>query len=95
MIVKHKDKTLNALRLLAFGATAFYMYKAWKKEGTLSGAAPNSQFGINSDRVVDTISPWINLPPEQKNLISNAAKSFLKNYLEEKGIQTNLEGNKK
>jgi hypothetical protein len=89
-MLAHQDKNLNLLRLLAFGAVGFYLYNVYKKQGNLKGVMgnPNSELKINTDKVVDYIMPFIDLPPQYKEAVKIGAKETLKGYLEKKGIKT-------
>jgi hypothetical protein len=89
MMLPHSDKTLNILRLMAFGAVGFYMLKVYQKQGSLSGLSgnPDHKISINTDRVVDYIMPHVDLPPNYKSAVEAGTKEFLKGYLESKGIR--------
>jgi hypothetical protein len=39
--LKHSDKELNLLRVLAMGAVGFYLYRAFKKEGNIGRVLDN------------------------------------------------------
>lgn len=86
--MKHQDNALNMLRVAALGLTAYYLYKVNRKEGSLGSVTsnPDAKFTINSDKIVDHIMPWVNLPPDQKQACQLALKSFAKAYLKEKGV---------
>ena len=80
----HDDKKLNLLRWLTMGVAGFYLYKAYKKEGSLLGATGKvKSIDINTDKIVDSVTPWIDMPQHQKDLISDGLKEFAKNIKEE------------
>jgi len=87
-MLAHKDKTLNIMRLLAFGAVGAYLYTVYRKQGTLEGVTgnPHDKLHINTDRVVDYIMPFVDLPPNYKQMVAMGCKEALKGYAEAKGI---------
>ena len=85
--MKHDDKTLNILRVLAFAAVGIYLYKVYKKEGTLSGVSSNPRaFGVNTDKVLDSVLPWVNIREDHKQLLRNASREAINGYLRSKGV---------
>lgn len=88
--MQHSDKTLQMLRVAAMAAVGLYMYQVWRKQGSLNGVMPNpgDKLAINTDRVVDTVMPWLNINPIHKQMISSMAKETLRGYMEEKGVVT-------
>lgn len=80
----HEDKKLNLLRWLTLGVAGFYLVKAYKKEGTLLGATGKDKpLDINTDKIIDSTLPWINIPEEQKDIISQGLKDFAYTLKEE------------
>jgi hypothetical protein len=85
--MKHSDSTLNILRLVAFAAVGIYLYKVYKKEGTLTGVSSNPKtFGVNTDKVLDSVLPWVNIREDHKDLLRNASREALNGYLRSKGV---------
>lgn len=74
--MKHQDPKLNLLRYLAFGAVGFYLYKTYRSEGSIGSALGAGKLSIDTDRMVDTVMPWVNLPPHQVELLREGAKQF-------------------
>jgi hypothetical protein len=75
---QHDDKTLNLLRWIAFGAVGVYMLKTYQKEGSLGKIGPGgARIDVNTDRVVDSLMPWMNLPPIHREVVREGAKQFL------------------
>lgn len=89
-MLAHKDKSLNLLRLVAFGAVGVYLYNVYKKQGSLNGVTgnPHQELHINTDKVVDYIMPFVDLPPNYKEAVKTGAKEALKGYMETKGVKT-------
>ena len=86
--MKHEDKTLNILRLMAFAAVGLYLYKVYKKEGSLTGVSSNPKtFGVNTDKVLDTVLPWVDINHEHKELLRNASKEAINGFLRSKGVK--------
>jgi len=81
--MNHQDPKLNLLRYLAFGAVGFYLYKTYRSEGSLGSALGSGKLSIDTDKMVDTAMPWIELPPAQKELVREGVKSFAKNLKDE------------
>lgn len=86
----HKDKNLNLLRIAAMSAVGVYLYHVYKKQGSLQGVTgnPNGDLYINTDKVVDYIMPFVDLPPNYKQMVSVGAKEAIKGYMNSKGIKT-------
>ena len=80
-VLPHEDDKINMFRLAAMAAMGIYLYKAFKKEGSLSTATMGklSEFNINTDKLVDSVMPWVNVPPEKRPLVEAGAKEFLLN----------------
>jgi hypothetical protein len=77
-MAQHDDKTLNFLRWAAFGAVGIYLFSAWKKEGSLGRVGPGgTRLDVNTDRMVDSLMPWMNLPPIHREVVREGAKQFL------------------
>jgi len=85
VLTPHDDGSLNLIRALAMGAVGFYLYKSFKKEGSVSAATMGkvSEFNINTDRIVDSVMPWVTVPDTHKQMISDAAKEFCRNLKSE------------
>ena len=80
MIPAHrKDKNLNVLRWIAFGAMGVYVLALNKKKapGTL-GAEEDFKLSVDSDRMVDSAMPWLGIEPEQRDIVARGAKHFLR-----------------
>lgn len=92
--MNHQDRSLQFLRIVAMAAVGYYLFQVQKKQGSLAGVLPNpnAKLMINTDRVVDTVMPWLNLSPEQRMMVSSMAKETLKGYFEEKGIPSSSKG---
>lgn len=83
-ISPHDDNKLNLLRWITMGMAGFYLYQSYKKEGTLLGATGKvNTIDINTDKIVDSVTPWINIPQHQKDIISDGLKEFARNVKEE------------
>jgi len=84
------DTKLQMLRMAAMTVVGIYFYNVWKKQGNLNGVMPNSgdKLSVNTDRIVDTVLPWLNINPIHKQIISGMAKETLRGYMEEKGINS-------
>jgi hypothetical protein len=83
-ISPHKDEKLNLLRWLALGMAGVYLYQVNRKEGSLSGASEKiKSININTDKIVDSITPWINIPEHQKQFVSDGLKEFIRNVKNE------------
>jgi hypothetical protein len=83
-ITPHNDEKLNLLRWLALGVAGVYLYQVKKKEGNLSGVSEKiNSININTDKIVDSITPWINIPEPQKQIVSDGIKEFIKNVKNE------------
>jgi hypothetical protein len=81
---QHDDKTLNALRWVAFGAVGLYFFKTWQKEGSLGKVGPGgARLDVNTDRIVDSAMPWLGLPSPHRELVREGAKQFLGTLKEE------------
>lgn len=80
----HDNTKLNLLRWLTMGMAGYYLYQAYKQEGSLLGATGKvKSIDINTDKVVDSVSPWINIPDHQKELVIDGLKEFAKNFKQE------------
>jgi hypothetical protein len=74
----HEDEKLNLLRLLAMGMAGVYLYQAYKKEGNLLGATGKiKSIDIDTDKIVDSVTPWIDIPESQKEIVSDGLKEFV------------------
>ena len=83
-ITPHKDDSLNYLRLLALGVAGIYLFKSYKKEGTLLGATGKDEpLDFNTDKLVEGISPFINVPHDQKERVMNDLKCFAHHFKEQ------------
>lgn len=83
-MAQHSDKTLNILRWVAFGAVGVYLLKTWKTEGSLGRVGPGgTRLDVNTDRMVDSLMPWMNLHPIHKEVVREGAKQFLGTLKEE------------
>lgn len=89
MFLKHDDKTLNMLRLAAFGAVALYLYKVSKKEGSIAGASEGQNpLRINTKKVVDSVMPWLPIEnPLAKEAIRQGLSGFADGFLTKKGVE--------
>jgi hypothetical protein len=89
-MLAHNDNKLNLLRLIAFGAVGIYLYNVYKKQGNMKGVlgSPNSELRINTDKVIEYVLPFIDVPPQYKEAIKIGAKEALKGYFDKKGIKT-------
>ena len=79
---KSKD-ALTYYKWIAFGAMGIYLFKLSRNQGSsLFGGEPvsigNTKISMNTDKIVDTVSPWIQLNPMQKEMVTTALKEFLK-----------------
>ena len=76
-ITPHEQKSLNLLRWLAIGVGGIYLYKAYKQEGSLLGATGKvSSINVDTNRLVDSAMPWINIPEHQKEIVAEGLKKF-------------------
>jgi hypothetical protein len=83
-ISPHEDRSLNLLRWAVMGLAGLYLYRAYKKEGSLLGATGKiKSINIDTDRIVDSVTPWINIPEHQKEVVSDGLKEFAKNFKDE------------
>ncbi|MEO5348890.1 MAG: hypothetical protein H7836_04515 [Magnetococcus sp. YQC-3] len=74
IVVPHQDVGLNALRILAVSTVGYYLYKSFRKEGSLLGATGKDiAFNIDTDRIVEGVAPKIGLDRNQTNAIKNVA----------------------
>ena len=83
---KPGDK-LKYYQLLAFGALGLYVYKLSKSQNKSLLSGEPIEFGkikmqLNPDKMVDSIKPWLNLEPAQKEMVATALKGFLKGIKE-------------
>ncbi len=80
-VIAHDDEKLNLFRLVAMTAVGVYLYKTFKKEGSISSATMGrvSHFDVNTDKLVDSVMPWVNVSPEHKSIVQAGAKEFLTN----------------
>ena len=86
--MKHEDQTLNILRIFAFAAVGLYLYKFYRKEGSLGSVTKNpAQFGVNTGKVFDSVMPWINVNDQHRELIRQFGKEAVDGYLRSKGVQ--------
>lgn len=85
VLTPHDDGSLNLIRALAMGAVGFYLYKSFKKEGSVKTATMGrmSELNINTDRIVDSVMPWVSVPEHHKQMIGDAAKEFCRNLKQE------------
>ena len=87
MLKKHDDNLLNILRIVAFGAFGLYLYKVYRKEGSLGSVTKNPQkFAVNTGKLVDSALLWTNLTPEHKMLLRKLGKDTLDGVLDSKNI---------
>lgn len=88
-MLAHKDKTLNMLRLMAFGAVGVYIYNVYRKQGSLQGITgnPNQEISLNTDRVIDYVMPFVDLPSNYKQMISMGAKEAIRGYMQSRQAQ--------
>lgn len=84
-LTAHSDNSLNILRLVAFSALGYYLYKVQKKQGNLAGF-DGSQPSVapSPERIIDTVLPWLNMSPLHKQILSSIAKETLRGYRKEK-----------
>lgn len=83
-IVPHNDKSLNILRVLSLALAGYYLYRAYRKEGTLKGATGKDRpLDFNTDRIVDSVMPWVKVPDHQKEIVTDGLKEFAHNLKEE------------
>ena len=83
-LTPHDDKSLNILRLMALGLAGFYLVKAYKKEGSLLGATGKDKpLNFNTNKIVDAIMPFVDIPETQKGIVSEGLKEFAYNLKEE------------
>ena len=62
------------------GVAGFYLYKAYQKEGSLLGATGKvKSIDVNTDKIVDSVTPWIDIPDHQKQIIADGLKEFARN----------------
>jgi len=67
----------NIYKYIALAALGVYIYKvAQNNGGTLKGN-PQGIGPLNTDRVVDTVMPWVNVHPVLKEVLRKGAKSFI------------------
>jgi hypothetical protein len=80
----HEDNSLNLLRLAVMGLAGYYLLKAYKKEGSLLGATGKiKSINVDTDRIVDSVTPWMKIPDEQKRIVSDGLKEFARNFKNE------------
>lgn len=83
-IAPHGDKSLNVLRVLSLALAGYYLYRAYRKEGSLKGATgKDKQLDFNTDKIVDSVMPWVKVPEEQRDVVSHGLKEFAYNLKEE------------
>lgn len=85
--IAHSDSKLNFLRLFAFGAMGYYVYRVHQKEGTLGGiSASGKPIRLNPDAIIESVMPFVAVGPEHKEILSLAGKNLLRGFLKEKGL---------
>lgn len=86
MVTPHQDAGLNALRILAVSTVGYYLFKSFKKEGSLLGATgKNIAFNVDTDRIVDNVAPRMGLDENQTAQIKNVAQQIKNEILLKKG----------
>lgn len=80
-VTPHDDTNLNVFRLLAMSAVGIYLFKVFKKEGSISTATlgKTSNFDVNTDKLVESVMPWVNVSGDKKTIVEAGAKEFLSN----------------
>lgn len=77
VVTPHEDFKLNALRMLAVSTVGYYLYKSFRKEGSLLGATgKNIAFNVDTDKIVDNIAPKFGLDKDQTSQFKNAAQKI-------------------
>jgi len=83
-ITPHEDKALHVLRVASLALAGYYLFKAYQKEGSLKGATGKDKpLDFNTDKIVDSVMPWVKVPDEQKEVVSDGMKQFAYNLKEE------------
>ena len=87
--IKHKDKSLNMLRWLAFGAVGLYLWRVNKVEGKEMGSDhPNNfKLSIDSDKLVDAATNLVPGTEPRKQMFNIFAKEFINGYKRKKASQ--------
>lgn len=86
--IQHKDKTLNILRYLAFGAVGIYLWRVNKIEGKALGSDNPNNFKVNidTDKLVDTATGFIPGTHNRKQIFNVFAKEFINGYKRRKAL---------
>lgn len=81
MVTPHQDAGLNALRILAVSTVGYYLFKSFKKEGSLLGATGKAvAFNLDTDRIIDNVGSNIGLDERQSQAMKKVAEQ-IKNQL--------------
>ncbi len=66
------------------GLAGYYLYRAYKKEGSLLGATGKiKSINVDTDRIVDSVTPWMKIPEHQRQVVSDGLKEFARNFKNE------------
>jgi len=70
-------KNPNVWKYIALAALGMYVYQVAQKNGGKLAGNPEGLGAINSDRIVDSILPWLNIHPMAKQVLGMGAKKFI------------------
>jgi len=78
--IKHKSKSLNILRWVAFGSVGLYLWQVNKKEGKKMGSENPNNFSIHIDKekMIDMATNVLPMQNNNKQFLNLAAKQFLR-----------------
>ncbi len=62
------------------GAVGVYLFQSFKKEGTLSNSLGSTKINVDTDRLVDSVVPWMGLSGIHQEMVREGLKKFAENY---------------
>jgi hypothetical protein len=74
------DRNLKLLKYLALGTVGVYLLQTYRAKGTLDGSFGDAKITIDTDRLVDTVMPWVDLPDTHRELVRIGAKEFARKF---------------
>lgn len=74
------DKSLKLLKFLALGAVGAYLFQTYRVKGTLDGALGETKVRIDTDRLVDSVVPWMGLNGLHQEMVREGLKKFAETY---------------
>lgn len=74
------EKSTKIIGVVAFGLMAYFLFKS-KDENENSAPIEGLNISVNPDKIVDSLMPFIDMPPQYKGTLQRGLKRAINGYM--------------